>query len=131
MVILLIHSSQVKDHKEVVGLFQNEISNGQVGTRNLAAYVAARHGVVGLSQTAALEYADKNIRVNAVGPGYINTPLRNTLQQEAVNALTGLYPMGRLGNPEEVAELVLWLSSPKASFVTGSYYPIDGGYLAQ
>jgi len=105
---------------------------GQVGTKLSPAYVAAKHGVVGLTKTAALEYADKNIRVNAVGPGYIVTPLlTNTLSEEAMQGLVKLHPIGRLGKPEEVAELVLWLSSPKASFVTGSYYAIDGGYLAQ
>ncbi len=105
---------------------------GQVGTKLSPAYVAAKHGVVGLTKTAALEYADKNSRVNAVGPGYIVTPLlTNTLSEEAMKGLVKLHPIGRLGKPEEVAELVLWLSSPKASFVTGSYYAIDGGYLAQ
>ncbi len=105
---------------------------GQVAAKLSSAYVAAKHGVVGLTKTAALEYADKNIRVNAVGPGYIVTPLvKNTLGEEAMEGLVKLHPIGRLGKPEEVAELVLWLSSSKASFVTGSYYAIDGGYLAQ
>jgi len=105
---------------------------GQTATKMSPAYVAAKHGVVGLTKTAALEYADKNIRINAVGPGYIITPLiTKTLTAEAMNALVGLHPIGRLGKPEEVAELVLWLSSPKASFVTGAYYAVDGGYLAQ
>ncbi|MBS7565974.1 glucose 1-dehydrogenase [Mucilaginibacter sp. Bleaf8] len=105
---------------------------GQVGTKNSAAYVAAKHGVVGLTKTAALEYAQQNIRINSVGPGYIETPLvKDNLDQAAYDALTGLHPIGRLGQPEEVAELVLWLSSDKASFVTGSYYNVDGGYLAQ
>ncbi len=105
---------------------------GQTAAKMSPAYVAAKHGVVGLTKTAALEYADKNIRINAVGPGYIMTPLlTKTLTTEAINALVGLHPIGRLGKPEEVAELVLWLSSPKASFVTGAYYAVDGGYLAQ
>jgi NAD(P)-dependent dehydrogenase (short-subunit alcohol dehydrogenase family) len=105
---------------------------GQVGTKLSPAYVAAKHGVVGLTKTAALEYADKNIRINAVGPGYIITPLiTNGLSDEIMKSLVTLHPIGRLGKPEEVAELVLWLSSSKASFVTGSYYPIDGGYLVQ
>jgi NAD(P)-dependent dehydrogenase (short-subunit alcohol dehydrogenase family) len=103
-----------------------------VGTKFAPAYVAAKHGVVGLTKTAALEYADKNIRINSVGPGYIVTPLlTNTLNEEQMKPLVGLHPIGRLGQPEEVAELVLWLSSPKASFVTGTYFAIDGGYLAQ
>ncbi|QKZ12742.1 SDR family NAD(P)-dependent oxidoreductase [Spirosoma sp. KUDC1026] len=104
---------------------------GQAGTQKSPAYVAAKHGVVGLTKAAALEYADKGIRINAVGPGYIDTPLLKSLPDEAYDGLVGLHPIGRLGKSEEVAELVIWLSSNKASFVTGAYYPIDGGYLAQ
>jgi NAD(P)-dependent dehydrogenase (short-subunit alcohol dehydrogenase family) len=105
---------------------------GMVGSRLSPAYVAAKHGVLGLTKTAALEYADKNIRINAVGPAYIKTPLiTNNLSEENINQLVKLHPAGRLGESEEVAELVLWLSSSKASFVTGAYYPVDGGYLAQ
>lgn len=104
---------------------------GQVGTANSAGYVAAKHGVVGLTQTAALEYAARGVRVNAVGPGYIDTPLLSALPDDARRALVALHPVGRLGRSEEVAELVLWLSSDRASFVTGAYYPVDGGYLAQ
>lgn len=105
---------------------------GQVGTKGSPAYVAAKHGVVGLTKTAALEYADKKIRINSIGPGYINTPLiQNALDEATLKALVGLHPIGRLGESREVAELILWLASDKASFVTGSYYNIDGGYLAQ
>lgn len=106
---------------------------GQVGFAGSPAYVAAKHGVVGLTQTAALEYAPHGIRINAVGPGFIKTPMVNPMiADKAVNdALVAMHPMGRLGEAEEVAELVLWLSSPKASFVTGAYYPVDGGYLAR
>jgi NAD(P)-dependent dehydrogenase (short-subunit alcohol dehydrogenase family) len=105
---------------------------GQAGTKFSPAYVAAKHGVVGLTKASALEYANQNIRVNSVGPGYIVTPLiMNSLTEEQRNGLISLHPMGRLGRPEEIAELVLWLSSDKASFVTGSYYAADGGYLAQ
>lgn len=105
---------------------------GQAGTRQSPAYVAAKHGVVGLTKAAALEYAQENIRINSVGPGYINTPLvQNSLDEETINTLKGMHPVGRLGEPEEVAELILWLASDKSSFVTGSYYPVDGGYLAQ
>lgn len=105
---------------------------GQAGSKFSPAYVAAKHGVVGLTKTAALEYADKNIRINSVGPGYIKTPLvLKTLDESALNALVGLHPIGRLGEAEEIAELILWLASSKSSFVTGAYYPADGGYLAQ
>lgn len=105
---------------------------GQAGTKGSPAYVAAKHGVVGVTKAAALEYAGQNIRINSVGPGYILTPmLTNTLNEEQMNGLVGLHPIGRLGKATEVAELVLWLSSPKASFVTGAYYAVDGGYLAQ
>ena len=104
---------------------------GQVGTPNSPGYVAAKHGVVGLTQTAALEYASSGIRINVVGPAYIDTPLLTALPEEGRQQLIGLHPIGRLGRAEEVAELVIWLSSDKASFVTGSYYPIDGGYLAR
>ena len=105
---------------------------GQVGFRTTAAYVAAKHGVVGLTKSAALEHAPDKIRVNAVGPGFIRTPLvEKAMDAAALEALAGMHALGRLGEAAEVAELVLWLSSDKASFVTGSYYPVDGGYLAQ
>ena len=106
---------------------------GQVGFSGAAAYVSAKHGVVGLTQTAALEYSKSGIRVNAVGPAFIRTPMIEgvTADPEAAQALTAAHPIGRLGQPEEIAELVIWLSSDKASFVTGSYYAADGGYLAQ
>ena len=104
---------------------------GKVGTKGSPAYVAAKHGVIGVTEAAALEYADKGIRINSIGPGYILTPLLDVLDDSTMNLLKGMHPMGRLGKPEEVAELALWLNSDKASFVTGSYYNIDGGYLAQ
>lgn len=104
---------------------------GQVGTPQSPGYVAAKHAVVGLTKTAAIENAIHGIRVNSVGPAYIDTPLLSSLPDEARNMLVSLHPIGRLGTANEVAELVIWLSSDKASFVTGSYYPVDGGYLAQ
>ncbi|OSZ77911.1 short-chain dehydrogenase [Chitinophagaceae bacterium IBVUCB2] len=105
---------------------------GQAGTKFSPAYVAAKHGVVGLTKAAALEYADKNIRINSVGPGYINTPLvASSIDEAGRKALVGLHPIGRLGEAEEIAELILWLASSKSSFVTGTYYAADGGYLAQ
>jgi NAD(P)-dependent dehydrogenase (short-subunit alcohol dehydrogenase family) len=105
---------------------------GMVGTKFAPAYVAAKHGVVGLTKTAALEFASNNIRINSIGPGYIKTPMVTAaLDETALKGVAALHPIGRLGEPEEVAELILWLASPSASFVTGSYYAVDGGYLAQ
>jgi NAD(P)-dependent dehydrogenase (short-subunit alcohol dehydrogenase family) len=102
---------------------------GAVGFASFSGYVAAKHGVVGLTQNAALEYSSKGIRINCVAPGFINTPLLNTIDAKGKKALAVKHPIGRLGTPEEVAELVIWLSSEKASYATGGYYPIDGGYL--
>jgi len=106
---------------------------GSVGFAGAPAYSAAKHGVLGLTQAAALEYSAQGVRINAVGPGFIHTPMISALQEnKAINdMLVAAHPIGRLGRAEEVAELVLWLSSKKASFVTGSYYPVDGGYLAR
>lgn len=107
---------------------------GSVGFVNSSAYVAAKHGVIGLTQTAALEYSAKGIRINAVGPAFINTPLLSEAGMDdnvKQSFLVPLHPIGRLGESKEVAELVIWLSSDKASFVTGSYYAVDGGYLAR
>lgn len=104
---------------------------GAVGQGGSSAYVAAKHGVLGLTKTAALEYSPRGIRINAVGPGYIDTPLLVGLPAEALAALVALHPIGRLGRSEEVAELVTWLSSDRASFVAGAYYPVDGGFLAR
>lgn len=104
---------------------------GNVGFANSSAYVAAKHGVVGLTKTAALEYSSKGIRVNSVGPAFIKTPLLESLDEEMLNQLVSAHPIGRLGESDEVAQMFLWLASDRASFATGAYYPIDGGYLSQ
>jgi NAD(P)-dependent dehydrogenase (short-subunit alcohol dehydrogenase family) len=105
---------------------------GKVGFPMSSAYAAAKHGVIGLTGTAACEYATKGIRVNAVGPGFIKTPLLDkNMNEDQLKGIAAMHPMQRLGTAQEVAELVLWLASDKASFVTGAYYNVDGGYLAQ
>ena len=104
---------------------------GSVAARDIAGYNAAKHGVVGLTKTAALEYATDGIRVNAVGPGYVDTPMLQMLEKPVYDGLVGLHPIGRLGRPEEIAELAVFLASDRASFITGSYHLADGGYTAQ
>jgi NAD(P)-dependent dehydrogenase (short-subunit alcohol dehydrogenase family) len=108
---------------------------GWVGFANAPAYSAAKHGVIGLTETASIEYATQNIRINAVCPGFIHTPLLESAGivegSDAYTAIADLHPMKRMGKPEEVAELVMWLCSESASFVTGAAYLVDGGYVAQ
>lgn len=107
---------------------------GKVGGPKRPAYVAAKHGVVGLTRATAIDYAEENIRVNAVCPSFIDTPLhrriRRPLTMEERYEVIQTYPMKRFGTPEEVAEAVLWLASDAASFVTGEALAVDGGYLA-
>lgn len=105
---------------------------GSVGFAQSVAYVAAKHGVVGMTKSAALEYSNQGIRVNSIGPGFIKTPLiEESLDDEATKMITSLHPIGRLGTSEEVASLVAFLCSDDASFCTGGYYVVDGAYTAQ
>jgi NAD(P)-dependent dehydrogenase (short-subunit alcohol dehydrogenase family) len=104
---------------------------GQVGHEDLTPYVAAKHGVVGLTRTVALEYGRLGIRCNAVGPAFIKTRLIDNVPEEGRQGLASLHALGRLGEVSEVAEMVCWLSSDKASFITGNYYAADGGYLSR
>lgn len=104
---------------------------GRVGFEGSVGYVAAKHATVGMTRNAALEYSSQNIRINAVGPAFIDTPLLDQIDDDIKKQLISMHPIGRLGRSQEVAELILWLGSDKASFATGAYYPIDGGYLAR
>ncbi len=100
------------------------------GFKNHVAYTASKHGVVGLTRGAAVDHAADGIRVNAVAPGFIRTPLIDVLTPEEIEAVALVHPLGRLGEVAEVAEMVAWLASDASSFATGSVYNVDGGYLA-
>jgi NAD(P)-dependent dehydrogenase (short-subunit alcohol dehydrogenase family) len=107
---------------------------GLVGFPSLPAYAASKHGVIGLTKTAALEYARQNIRVNAVCPGVIHTPMVDRFvggNLEVMQALTAGEPIGRVGEPSEIADAVVYLCSSQASFVTGFAMAVDGGWVAQ
>jgi NAD(P)-dependent dehydrogenase (short-subunit alcohol dehydrogenase family) len=103
---------------------------GLIGLPTSSAYVAAKHGVVGLTKTAALEYADDKIRVNAVCPGYIETKMTEDAMRRRGAELMAKVPFHRMGKPEEIAEMVLWLCTDRASYVSGAAYNVDGGYMA-
>lgn len=106
---------------------------GSVGYMQAPAYCAAKHGVVGLVKAAALDHSHQGVRINVVGPAFINTPMIASIMQDedATRQVVARHPIGRIGRPEEVASVVTFLTSDDASFITGSYIPIDGGYLAQ
>jgi len=103
---------------------------GLIGLPTSSVYVAAKHGVLGLTKTAALEYAQDHIRVNAVCPGYIETVMTEDTMRRRGEELMGRVPFGRMGKPEEIGEMVLFLSSDRSSYITGGCYNVDGGYMA-
>jgi NAD(P)-dependent dehydrogenase (short-subunit alcohol dehydrogenase family) len=103
---------------------------GLIGLPTSSAYVAAKHGVLGLTKTAAIEYAEANIRVNAVCPGYIKTRMTEDTMRRRGEAILAQVPLHRMGNPEEIAEMVVWLCSDRASYVSGAAYNVDGGWMA-
>src|SRR5215472_3252372 len=103
---------------------------GLVGLPTSSAYVAAKHGVLGLTKTAAIEYADAKIRVNAVCPGYIETRMTEETMRRRGEAILAQVPFHRMGRPEEIAEMVVWLCSDRASYVSGAAYNVDGGWMA-
>jgi NAD(P)-dependent dehydrogenase (short-subunit alcohol dehydrogenase family) len=103
---------------------------GLVGLQTSSAYVAAKHGVIGLTKTAALEYADRHIRVNAVCPGFIETRMTEDTMRRRGDAIIAQIPMRRMGQPGEIAEMVVWLLSDRAGYVTGGAYNLDGGWMA-
>lgn len=103
---------------------------GLIGTPTLSIYVASKHAVLGLTKSIALEYAKSGIRVNAVCPGYIQTEMVERFDRQMQEQMVQMHPIGRAGQPEEIAEAVVWLCSDKASFVTGHSLTLDGGYVA-
>lgn len=106
-------------------------SNGIVGIAGISAYTAAKHAVLGITRSAALEFADKGIRINAIGPGYVDTPRMQLLPDEVREWMANTHPMKRMATREEVAKTVAFLLSDESSFSTGAFYAIDGGYTAQ
>ena len=121
--------------KQGQGVIVNNASiAGLVGFQNIPAYVASKHGVIGLTKNAALEYSRLGIRVNVVCPGVIKTPMIDRFtgkSKEVEKQFESMEPVGRMGRPEEVAETVIWLCSDASSFITGDSIPVDGGWTAQ
>ena len=105
--------------------------NGMVGIAGIAPYTCAKHGVVGLTQSVALEFAEKGVRINAIAPGYVDTPRMKELPENVRRIMAETHPMKRMAKPEEVGKLAAFLLSDDASFITGGCYTVDGGYTAQ
>jgi NAD(P)-dependent dehydrogenase (short-subunit alcohol dehydrogenase family) len=104
---------------------------GLIGIRTSSAYTAAKHGVVGLTKTAAIEYGPDKIRINSVCPGFIETDMTKVTMQNRGDEIRGMIPFKRMGQPTEIAEMVCWLCSDHASYVSGANFNVDGGYAAQ
>lgn len=122
--------AQMLKKKDGGAIVNNSSIGGIIGVPGRAAYHASKHGVIGLTKCSALEYATRNIRINAVCPATIKTPMVDKMIE--TGAITHIAePIGRMGRPEEVAETVLWLCGPGASFITGQSIPVDGGYTIQ
>ena len=102
-----------------------------VGFANDSAYVASKHAVIGLTKSAAMEYATSNIRINAVSPGFVNTPMTKNYSTEKRNQIASMHPMNRFAEPNEIANAVIWLCSADSSFVCGHNLKVDGGYTIQ
>jgi NAD(P)-dependent dehydrogenase (short-subunit alcohol dehydrogenase family) len=128
---LCMKAELIQMEKQGGGVIVNTASvAGLTGLPTASAYAASKHGVVGLTKTAALEYAQDNIRVNAICPGYIETNMTREPMRRHGEQIMARVPFKRMGRPEEIAELVVWLCSDRASFVTGVTYNVDGGYMA-
>ncbi|RWE64091.1 SDR family oxidoreductase [Mesorhizobium sp.] len=129
----VFYGLKYEDRRHAGGAIVNMSSIlGSVGWQNACAYVATKHALVGLTKVAAMEYAAQNVRVNAVGPAFIDTPLlTKNLDAETIGHLAALHPIGRLGSPREVSALTCFLLSGDASFITGSYHLVDGGCTAR